>query len=122
MRKQKLVLIELKPNKVKKLKWWSNQVDRVRRNEALESIMREGVTREFVYLVEVGSKYYYIGYMQSAGASLSNASACSLFKIDTEHRQVLKECLGDKIYRAELLYDLEDETWQKYMADCLTQR
>lgn len=110
MRKQKLVLIEIKSNKVKKLKWWGNQLNRIRRDEALESIKREGVTREFVYLVKFDRKYYYIGYMQSDGVSLSNASADSPLKIDSDHREVLKECLLNSIYRANLLYDLQEET------------
>ncbi|GEM_PF-1111698 len=104
--KNKLIIFEIKHGKVEKLKRWYQKLDSIRRDEALESIRREGVKRKFATIVQLNEKYYDIGFSEvSNGAKVLPADQS--MSVNLEHRAIMEDCLVTPPFKGELLYDLE---------------
>lgn len=100
----RMVVTQLHPGKLERLRDWCAQLMGPRKREAEESLRREGVTRENAFLVTIGGKPYVIHVVESG--DVPKPADLSL-PVNVEHRRVNREVmdLGSRV-KAELLYDI----------------
>lgn len=94
------------PDEVDRLRAWLREVDGPRRQEALSTLVDEGCRHEQAYLIEGadGPVMVYVMEVEDIERSRS-VGRDSRHAIDTDHRRVLSQTMGDPV-PAELLLDL----------------
>ena len=93
------------PGKVDRLRWWLREVAR-RRDEALETLVSEGVRHEAAWLLETADGPILVYAIEAEDlARVDEAFNTSTFPIDHEHRRIMDEVLGEP-YPVEALLDL----------------
>ena len=100
----------VKPGKVDKLRAWMRELTD-RRGEVRESFGHEGVRHEMAWLLE-DEQGYILAYAIEAEDldAAREAYGESTLAIDLQHREVLRDVLGERV-EPELLYELAvDET------------
>ena len=93
---------------VDRLRWWMRELMR-RRDEVVETFENEGVRHEMAYLIPTaeGPALLYVTEVEDP-ARASAAFRESSLPIDEEHKQVMRQVLGDLV-EAELLYDVRSD-------------
>jgi len=95
----------VKPGQEEKLREWLSELMR-RQDEVRETFKQETVRHEQGYLLQIngGTALMYIVEAEDLEQA-SNAYKNSAFSIDSEHRNILKQTLANRI-PTELLYDV----------------
>jgi hypothetical protein len=99
---QKTVLYRVKEGKLDAWKEWAEEINSVRRQEAMETLKEEAVTREFSALFEIKGEYYVVGYMEGEIRPANRGN-----DINQKHDKIKAECL-EFVSEGTMLYDLEN--------------
>jgi hypothetical protein len=95
----------VKPGKVDKLRAWMREL-MDRRDEVVESFEQEGVRDEKAWLLQDDEGYILVYAIEAEDLEKARqAYRESTLPIDLEHREALRDVLGERI-EPELLYDL----------------
>ena len=95
----------VKPGKVDKLRAWMRKLTE-RRQEVVESFEQEGVRQEKAWLMEDEKGYVLVYAVEAEDIEKARqAYRDSTLPIDLEHREVLRDTLGERL-KPELLYEL----------------
>ena len=101
------VLIELKPDRLKQIEDWQQQLQS-RTMEAIETLKAEGVWGESWFYVNLEGKDDLIAYMRADDiAKAQQIGRNSHFEIDQVHKQFKIHWF--KVHPARLLLDLEND-------------
>lgn len=82
---------------------WGEQLMGDRHKEAVESIIRENITREFVYLIDLERKKYLVFFEESSGTI---QKADMTMPVNRDHKKILKKIWVKRIEGIPL-YDLK---------------
>jgi hypothetical protein len=105
----KLGIRRVKPEEVARLRDWMAQLAS-RRDEVRATFKQEGVTHEQVYLLEVSDGPIMVYAMEAPDHEhAAKAFMESNLSIDTEHKAVLRQVLGDRV-SCELLFECHAES------------
>jgi hypothetical protein len=101
----KVVLRNVKPDKVDRLRWWLGELNR-RQDEVRETFARETIRHEMGYLVE-GREGPLLVYAMEAEdfEQAGRAFRESRLPIDLEHRQIMEEVLEPGPAKFEKVYE-----------------
>lgn len=106
-----VVLIELKANTLKNIDAWKDELN-VRKEEAIETLVAEGVQIESWFYLEVEEKHYLIAYMRAKNIALAQQiGRNSHFPIDKIHKAFKQN--WQKVMPAQLLVDLENSRFDE---------
>lgn len=98
----------VKPGKVDKLRAWMRELMH-RREDVVESFEQEGVRQEKAWLIDDGEGYIFVYAVEAEDIEKARqAYRESTLPIDLEHREVLRDVLGERA-EPELLYDMAIE-------------
>jgi hypothetical protein len=98
--------VRLKPDSIQRVREWAQHIAS-HREDAIRTLIAEGVTIESVFLESNEEGDFLIYYMRSNSLEKAQAvAASSLAAIDEYHRQFKKDT-WESVTRLELLIDLE---------------
>jgi hypothetical protein len=97
---KKVVLLKVKEGKLETWKSWCNELETLRREEAMETLKEEKVIEETCLLVDFHGAPYVVAFME--GEMLPADMAC---EINQKHDAMKKECL-EYVSEGESLYNL----------------
>lgn len=98
----------VKLGKVDKLRAWMREL-MLRQEDVVDSFEQEGVRQEKAWLLEDGEGYIFVYAVEAEDLEKARqAYRESTLSIDLEHREVLRDVLGERV-EPELLYDLTVE-------------
>lgn len=98
----------VKPGKVDKLRAWMRELSE-RRDEVAASFEQEGVRHEKAWLLEDAEGHIFAYAIEAEDLDAARkAYGESTLPIDLEHREVLRDVLGERV-EPELLYELAPE-------------
>ena len=104
------VLIHLKPNAMANVEAWQTELN-LRKEEAIETLMAEGVHIESWFFLELDKKQYLLAYMRAKDIKQAQVvGRKSNFPIDEVHK-VFKQN-WEKVIQIQLLVDLENTKFQ----------
>jgi len=104
----KCALIKLRPGCTEQAQAWAKEINS-RKDEALLTLVDEGVSIESVFLIKQGADDFLIYYMRSDDfQKVRNVVEKSTHAIDTYHNKFKREC-WDSITQSETLIDLMAE-------------
>ena len=100
----RVVIREVRPDKVELLRAWLAELNGPRRDEALATLADEGCRHEAAFLMEgpTGPLLVWTSEAEDIDAARL-AYRESTHVIDAEHRLVLREALGDPIHLEQVL-------------------
>ena len=102
----KLAIRKVKPGEENQLRAWMAQLNS-RRTEVVATFKQEGVRHEQAYLLQTTDGPILVYAVEALDHDRAAAAyAQSTLAIDLEHRQVMKQVLGDPV-RSELLYECQ---------------
>lgn len=106
----RLVARRVKPGKSERLREWARSVH-ARRAESEATLRDEGVRLELTWILPTKSGDLFVGVIDEDDRDRSRdiyqaSLASGKHAIDREHEEVMKECLGERVGEAELLYAL----------------
>ena len=102
----KLAIRKVKPGEENQLRAWMAQLNS-RRAEVVATFKQEGVRHEQAYLLQTTDGPILVYAVEALDHDRAAAAyAQSTLAIDLEHRQVMRQVLGDPV-RSELLYECE---------------
>lgn len=100
----RLVIREVRPDKVDLLREWLAELNGPRRDEALETLAAEGCRHEAAFLIEGPSGPLLVLASEADDIEAARlAYRNSTHDVDAEHRRVLRESLGDPVHLEEVL-------------------
>ena len=100
------VLIKLKPDSLSNVDKWKKELQE-RKNEAIQTLIAEGVYVESWFHIELEGQDYLLAYMRANDISHAQKIAkTSPFDIDKVHKKFKEN--WEKGYKATLLIDLEN--------------
>jgi uncharacterized protein DUF6176 len=104
----RLVARRVRPGKSERLREWARVVHS-RRRESEATLRDEGVLTEVTWILPTANGDLFVGVVDEEDRERSrNTYEASLdtgkHPIDREHEEVMKECLGERLGEAELLY------------------
>ncbi len=94
-------LFKVKPGKLGQWKAWCEKIQNQLRDEAVKTLLEEGVRQEAAMLFELEGSHYVLGFMDADTLAPANEA----HEINRQHRLQKKECL-EKVSRVETLYYL----------------
>lgn len=103
------VKIKLKPNSSDKAKQWAHEIN-TRKNEALESLAKEGITLEAAFLDHIDGVDYLVYVMKGDILGSKAIAASSTSTLDLYHNQFKKDCW-------ESIKELEPLVWLEPLLD-----
>jgi hypothetical protein len=102
----KLAIRKVKPGEEPNLRAWMAQLNS-RRAEVLATFQREGVRHEQALLLKLADEPVLIYAMEAPDHERAAAAyAQSTLPIDSEHKRIMKQVLGDAV-PSELLYECQ---------------
>jgi hypothetical protein len=102
----RVAIRRVNPGRADELREWLAEVNGVRREEALGTLIDEGCTHEQAFLIEgaEGSVVIYVMQVDDIETS-KKAARSSEHPIDADHKRVMEQAVGDPV-PSELLLDL----------------
>ncbi|QDG49403.1 hypothetical protein FIV42_01215 [Persicimonas caeni] len=100
----------VKPGKVDKLRAWMRELME-RQDEVVESFEQEGVRQEMAWLLEDADGHIFVYAIEAEDLDKARqAYRESTLSIDLEHREVLRDTLGERV-EPDLLYTNHIAQW-----------